>query len=140
MTGVDVQQRKGNPPRRKGLARQMRADDRILAAGEEQTGPLELRRHFPQYVDRFRLKLTQVPCQGSGMAHLRASVFNGRHAVCLLPSILYAFAVFCGLRNLCCFNTCWQGRVVHAFLSPSAFFDRWLWAPFTAQARLFTYH
>jgi hypothetical protein len=41
--GVDVQERERDARRRKGLLRQPQHDDRVLAAGEQQRRPLELR-------------------------------------------------------------------------------------------------
>ena len=84
-----MQQRKGNPPRRERFARQMRADDRVLAPGKEHAGPLELGSHFAQHVDRLRLKLTQVSGLGSRLPVGRVDTRPMRRA---LLDILHCFS------------------------------------------------
>ena len=48
---VDVQERKRNPGRIKGLAGQVGHEDAVFTAAEEQHGILKLRRHFAQDKD-----------------------------------------------------------------------------------------
>lgn len=58
--GIDVQQRKWNPSRIKGLVSQMGNDYRVLAAGEQDDRTFELFRHLTQHVDGFRLQLFKM--------------------------------------------------------------------------------
>ena len=54
---VDVQQRERDLRRPERLRRQVRHDDRILAAGKQQRRVLELRRRLAQDENRFGLEL-----------------------------------------------------------------------------------
>ena len=75
--GVDVHHREGQRRRPEGLGRQMQHDDRVLAAGEEQNGPLEAGRHLPDDVDRLRLQGAQVGQLVGGRHQLVAPGWRG---------------------------------------------------------------
>ena len=60
VAGVDVHDSERHGARPERLARQVQQDDRVLAAGEQQHRPLELRRHLADDVDRLRLELVEV--------------------------------------------------------------------------------
>jgi hypothetical protein len=57
---VDVHEREREAARAEGLFGQPEEDDRVLAAGEEQHGPLELGRDLAHDVDRLRLERVEM--------------------------------------------------------------------------------
>ena len=50
----------GIRPGQKAFWASLQHDHRVLAAGEEQHRPLELRRHLPEDVDRLRFDVLEV--------------------------------------------------------------------------------
>ena len=58
--GVDVHQREREAARPEGLLGEAQQDDRVLAAGEQQHRPLELRGDLAHDVDRLGLEDAQV--------------------------------------------------------------------------------
>ena len=60
VAGVDVHHRERQPARPERLERQMQHDDGVLAAGEQQHRPLELRGHLPNDVDGLGLQRAQM--------------------------------------------------------------------------------
>ena len=99
VTGVDMQQREWRRRRQKRLAREPGHHDGILATGEEQHRPLELRRDLPQHVNRFVFECLQVAatrCTRVGaVAHVVAPPsIHVRHGIAQSPTATNgAFAV-----------------------------------------------
>ena len=60
VAGVDVHHRERQPARPERLERQMQHHDGVLAAGEQQHRPLELRGHLPNDVDGLGLQRAQM--------------------------------------------------------------------------------
>ena len=60
MTGIDVHHRERQPAGGERLDGQVQHDDRVLAAGKQQHGTLELRGHLADDVDRFGFERTQM--------------------------------------------------------------------------------
>ena len=60
VAGVDMHHRERQPARPERLERQMQHDDGVLAAGEQQHRPLELRGHLPNDVDGLGLQRAQM--------------------------------------------------------------------------------
>lgn len=60
VAGVDVHHRERQPTGPERPQRQVQHDDGVLAAGEQQNGPLEFGGHLPDDVDRFGLQRAQV--------------------------------------------------------------------------------
>src|SRR6185312_6549708 len=60
VAGVHVHDRERELPRSERPAREMQEHDRVLAAGEQQHGLLELRRHLADDVDRLGFELLEV--------------------------------------------------------------------------------
>ena len=60
VTGVDVEHREGDPARPEGLGGQVEQNRRVLAATEEEDGPLRLGGHLADDEDRQRLQEIQV--------------------------------------------------------------------------------
>jgi hypothetical protein len=58
--GVHVHHRKGDAGRGERLAGELQHDDRVLAAGEEQHGTLELGDHLADHVDGLGLQRLQL--------------------------------------------------------------------------------
>ena len=85
---VDVQQREGKSARPERLARQVHHHDRVLAAGEEQHGALELRRDLAHHVDGLALELGEVaaavrarPRTGSRWRGFETACFGDRRCI-----------------------------------------------------------
>src|SRR4029079_4983263 len=66
---VDVHDRERELARPERPLREPKQHDRVLAAGEEEHGPLELGRDLAEDVDRLRLELVEVGQGGHGRAH-----------------------------------------------------------------------
>ena len=60
MAGVNVEQRHRDVRRAERLFRQTQQANGILAAGEQQGGPLKFRRDFAHDVNRFRFQILQM--------------------------------------------------------------------------------
>jgi hypothetical protein len=60
VAGVDVHDREGEPARAECLLGQAQQDQRVLAAAEQQHGPLELGGHFPHDEHGFGLEGVEV--------------------------------------------------------------------------------
>ena len=84
VAGVDVHDREGELPRPEGLLGQPQQHDRVLAAGEEQHGPLELGRDLAHDVHRLGLELVEVrevDLLGADDAHAVAILKTCRQAM-----------------------------------------------------------
>jgi hypothetical protein len=81
--GVDVHDRERQPGRREGLGRQVEHDRRVLAAGEQQHGALELGRHLADDVDGLGF-------EGFEVGQLVRARGHARHGACHRASTLNA--------------------------------------------------
>ena len=98
VAGVDVHQGEGHPGRVEGLAGQVEAHDRVLAAAEQQGRVVELGGHLAQDEDALALQLLQVG-ESVGMHGVSASPprRKDRKGVPLLGEPLGVFAVISSL-------------------------------------------
>ena len=69
VAGVDVNERHGDAAGRKGLGREVGHHDAVLAAGEQDGGPVKLGRNFAQHVNGLGFELGQVVEVVSGVTH-----------------------------------------------------------------------
>jgi hypothetical protein len=85
VAGLDVEERHRQVGRPEGLFGEAQEADGILAAGEEQRGPLELGRHLAHDVDGFGLQVLEMvkmvgghSAEGDGVLDLGSGLRFGR--------------------------------------------------------------
>ena len=86
VSGVDVHDREREAAGAEGFLGEPHEHDRVLAAAEQQHGPLEFGCHLAHHVNRLGLELTQVgELWASGVAHQKVSTCNP-HSVLSVPA------------------------------------------------------